>query len=101
MLERALKVAEEVRCDREFGALMQRMQSKLDQLDQDREDQLDEMIALFAEIETVQSKVREKRADAVEAFQAFDEKANQTFELMKSVLEATNEMRMATVRNML
>ena len=35
------------------------------------------------------------------SFQNFDQKANQLYNLMSSVLKATNEMRSGTVRNML
>lgn len=35
------------------------------------------------------------------AFQNFDQKANQTYNILSSVMKSMNEMRMGTIRNML
>jgi methyl-accepting chemotaxis protein len=53
------------------------------------------------EVESMQETVRNKRQMASTAFQNFDQKANQLYNLMSSVMKAMNEMRMGTVRNML
>ncbi len=52
-------------------------------------------------VETGQEQVRNKRQMASTAFQNFDQKANQLYNLLSSVMKAMNEMRMGTVRNML
>ena len=52
-------------------------------------------------VESMQETVRNKRQMASTSFQNFDQKANQLYNLMSSVLKATNEMRSGTVRNML
>lgn len=52
------------------------------------------------EVETMQETVRSKRQMASTAFQNFDQKANQLYNLLASVMKAMNEMRMGTVRNM-
>jgi hypothetical protein len=51
--------------------------------------------------ESMQETVRNKRQMASTAFQNFDQKANQLYNLMSSVLKSLNEMRGGTVRNML
>lgn len=53
------------------------------------------------ELESVQETVRNKRQMASTAFQNFDQKANQLYNLLSSVMKSMNEMRMGTVRNML
>ena len=53
------------------------------------------------EVESMQETVRNKRQMASTAFQNFDQKANQLYNLLSSVMKAMNEMRMGTVRNML
>jgi len=53
------------------------------------------------EVEAMQETVRNKRQMASNAFQNFDQKANQLYNLLSSVMKAMNEMRMGTVRNML
>ena len=55
----------------------------------------------FAGLESMQETVRNKRQMASTAFQNFDQKANQLYNLLSSVMKAMNEMRMGTVRNML
>jgi hypothetical protein len=45
--------------------------------------------------------IRNKRQMASTAFQNFDQKANQLYNILSSVLKAMNEMRMGTMRNML
>jgi methyl-accepting chemotaxis protein len=52
-------------------------------------------------LESMQETVRNKRQMASTAFQNFDQKANQLYNLMSSVLKSLNEMRGGTVRNML
>ncbi len=53
------------------------------------------------EVEAMQETVRNKRQMASTAFQNFDQKANQLYNLLSSVMKAMNEMRMGTIRNML
>ncbi len=53
------------------------------------------------EVEGMQETVRNKRQMASTAFQSFDQKANQLYNLLSSVMKAMNEMRMGTTRNML
>lgn len=53
------------------------------------------------EVETMQEIVRNKRQMTSTAFQNFDQKTNQLYNLLSSVMKAFNEMRMGTVRNML
>lgn len=53
------------------------------------------------EVESMQETVRNKRQMASTAFQNFDQKSNQLYNLLSSVMKAMNEMRMGTVRNML
>ena len=53
------------------------------------------------EVESMQETVRNKRQMSSTAFQNFDQKANQLYNLLSSVMKAMNEMRMGTVRNML
>jgi hypothetical protein len=53
------------------------------------------------EVESMQETVRNKRQMASTAFQNFDQKSNQLYNLMSSVMKAMNEMRSGTVRNML
>ena len=53
------------------------------------------------EVESMQETVRNKRQMASTSFQNFDQKANQLFNMLSSVMKALNEMRMGTVRNML
>ena len=55
----------------------------------------------IAEVESQQEKVRNKRQMASTAFQNFDQKSNQQYNLLSSIMKAMNEMRMGTVRNML
>jgi hypothetical protein len=53
------------------------------------------------EIESMQESVRNEQQMAETAFQNFDQKANQLYNLLSSVMKAMNEMRMGTVRNTL
>lgn len=53
------------------------------------------------DVEAMQETVRNKRQMASTAFQNFDQKANQLYNLMASVLKVMNEMRSSTTRNML
>jgi hypothetical protein len=53
------------------------------------------------EVESQQEAARNKRQQASTAFQNFDQKANQQFNLLSSVMKAMNEMRLGAVRNML
>ena len=52
-------------------------------------------------LESEQEIVRNKRQMASTAFQNFDQKTNQLYNLLSSVLKALGEMRMGTTRNML
>jgi hypothetical protein len=52
-------------------------------------------------VEGMQETVRNKRQTASTAFQNFDQKANQLYNLLSSVLKSLNDMRMGTTRNML
>lgn len=53
------------------------------------------------DVESQQETIRNQRQMASTAFQNFDQKSNQLFNLMSSVLKVMNEMRMGTTRNML
>jgi hypothetical protein len=53
------------------------------------------------QLEADQETVRNKRQMASTSFQNFDQKANQLYNLMSTVLKAMNEMRSSTIRNML
>lgn len=53
------------------------------------------------DVESMQETVRNKRQMASTAFQNFDQKSNQLYNLMSSVLKVMNEMRSGTTRNML
>jgi hypothetical protein len=53
------------------------------------------------DVESMQETVRNKRQMASTAFQNFDQKANQLYNLLSSVLKSVNEMRSGTVRNMM
>ena len=53
------------------------------------------------DVEAMQEQVRNKRQMASTAFQNFDQKANQQYNLLSSIMKAMNEMRMGTVRNMM
>jgi hypothetical protein len=52
------------------------------------------------QIESMQEQVRNKRQMATTTFQNFDQKANQLYNLLSSIMKTMNEMRMGTVRNM-
>ena len=52
------------------------------------------------ELEAQQESVRNKRQLASTAFQNFDQKSNQLYNLLSSVMKSLNEMRRGTVRNM-
>jgi hypothetical protein len=53
------------------------------------------------EVEDMRETVRNKRQDATTAFENFDQKANQLYNLLSSVMKAMKEMHMGTARNML
>jgi hypothetical protein len=53
------------------------------------------------QLQKMESEVRNRRQEASTAFQNFDQKANQLYNLLSSVMKAMNEMRMGTVRNLL
>ena len=53
------------------------------------------------ELESMQETVRNKRQMASTSFQNFDQKSNQLYNLISSVMKSMNEMRSGTVRNML
>jgi len=53
------------------------------------------------DVESMQETIRNKRQMASTAFQNFDQKANQLYNLMASVLKSVNEMRGGVVRNMM
>ena len=52
-------------------------------------------------VESMQETVRNKRQMASTSFQNFDQKANQLYNLISSVMKSMNEMRSGTIRNML
>jgi len=60
-----------------------------------------ELSETIKEMEIQQEQIRNKRQMASTAFQNFDQKANQLYNLLSSVMKSMNEMRMGTVRNML
>jgi hypothetical protein len=53
------------------------------------------------EVESMQETVRNRRQMASTAFQNFDQKSNQLYNLMASVMKTMNEMRSGTIRNFL
>ena len=57
--------------------------------------------AQLRNLESTRESVRNKRQMARTAFQNFDQKANQLFNLLSSVMKSMKEMRMGSVRNML
>jgi hypothetical protein len=61
----------------------------------------DQLSAAIRQVEADQETVRNQRQMASTAFQNFDQKANQLYNMLSSVMKAMNEMRMGTVRNML
>lgn len=61
----------------------------------------DEVETLMEDIEALQAEIRNKRQMASTAFQNVDQKANQAYNLLSSIMKAMNETRMGTVRNML
>jgi len=52
-------------------------------------------------LQSMKTEVRNKRQMSATAFQNFDQKANQLYNLLASVMKAMNEMRSGTIRNML
>ena len=52
-------------------------------------------------VESMQETIRNKRQMASTAFQNFEQKNNQLYNMMSSVIKAMNEMRMGATRNML
>lgn len=56
---------------------------------------------VIKELESMQETVRNKRQMASTSFQNFDQKSNQLYNLVSSVMKSMNEMRSGTVRNML
>ena len=52
-------------------------------------------------VESMQETIRNKRQMASTAFQNFEQKNNQLYNMMSSVIKAMNEMRMGPTRNML
>jgi hypothetical protein len=60
-----------------------------------------ELNDVIRDVESQQETARNKRQVASTSFQNFDQKANQQYNLLSSVMKSMNEMRMGTVRNML
>jgi hypothetical protein len=60
-----------------------------------------ELNQTIKDVEAMQDTIRNKRQMASTAFQNFDQKANQQYNLLSSIMKAMNEMRMGTVRNMM
>jgi hypothetical protein len=56
---------------------------------------------VIREVESQQETVRNKRQAASTSFQNFDQKANQLYNMLSSVMKTANEMRMSPIRNML
>ena len=52
-------------------------------------------------VEAQQETVRNMRQTTTTAFQNFDQKSNQMYNMLSSVMKSMNEMRMGTIRNML
>jgi hypothetical protein len=61
----------------------------------------DGILRTIRQLQQMEGQVRNRRQNASTAFQNFDQKANQLYNLLSSVMKAMNEMRMGTVRNML
>jgi len=53
------------------------------------------------QLQQMEGQVRNRRQNASSAFSNFDQKTNQLYNLLSSVMKAMNEMNMGTVRNML
>ena len=62
---------------------------------------LSELNRAIRGLQSMREEVRNKRQMSATAFQNFDQKANQLYNLLASVMKAMNEMRSGTVRNML
>ena len=62
---------------------------------------LSELSKAIRGLESMKTEVRNKRSMSSAAFQNFDQKANQLYNLLSSVMKAMNEMRSGTIRNML
>ena len=63
-----------------------------------------ELLALEKYINLVRDEsetIRQKRQNATTAFEDFDQKANQLYNLLSSVMKAMNEVRMGIIRNIL
>jgi hypothetical protein len=55
----------------------------------------------IGEVESMQEQVRNERQENTTKFDQFDQKSNQLFNILSSILKAMNEMRMGTARNLL
>ncbi|MBN2735795.1 MAG: hypothetical protein JXR70_02360 [Spirochaetales bacterium] len=60
-----------------------------------------DLSSTIKKIESDQETIRNARTSASTAFQNFDQKANQLYNLLSTVLKTMKEMRSGTIRNML
>ena len=72
-----------------------RSASKKDELSRD------ELSALLEDIENAQETIRTRRQLGSTAFQDSNQKLNQAYNMLSSIMESMNEMRMGAIRNML
>lgn len=68
---------------------------------EDRSLDRDRLSGIIGELEKEQEEARNSAQMASEAFTNFDQKSNQAYQMLSSIIKAMNEMRMGTVRNML
>ncbi len=67
----------------------------------ERKQALSELNKAIRKLQSVRSEVRNNRLMTSTAFQNVDQKTNQMFNMLSSVMKAMNEMRSGTIRNML
>lgn len=60
----------------------------------------DRLNTTIKQVESIQEPVRNDRQESSTSFENFDQKANQLYNLLSSVMKSMEEMRMSTVRNM-
>jgi uncharacterized protein (DUF1501 family) len=99
--ERTLTRADMVSLDVPAHALTERINKRLPGASTPKKLNRDGLNESIKEVESMQETARNERQMASTAFQNFDQKANQQYNLLSSVMKAFNEMRMGTVRNML
>lgn len=61
----------------------------------------DDIMYEIESINAIREEVRSDRMKAKEAFESFDQKSNQLYNLLSTVMKSMKEMQNATIRNML